>query len=153
MTVIIDGYEVLINENDMHFLSKFKWHIQVKSNTNYVVFNTTLKGRKYKMFRLHRTIMGLENVDWKKFVVDHINGNGLDNRRCNLRIVTLFENSMNRKKSKNNTTGYTGVDFSKSEKKFRARISKYGKRHELGLFNTAEEAYQAYLMAKTKFHR
>ena len=86
---------------------------------------------------MHREIMHPINGMY----VDHINHDGLDNRKCNLRNVTHRENMLNMKKMSN--AGYRGVY--KDKKKFRARIYKNGKTIHLGSFNTAEEAYQVYL--------
>ncbi len=103
---------------------------------------------------MHRIIMnpttGME--------IDHINGDGLDNRKCNLRVCTREENSRNRKLSSINTTGFHGVSISKKEKvnrkkKFTAsiRIGK-GKRLNLGRYYTASEAAHVYDEAAKKHH-
>ena len=85
--------------------------------------------------------------------VDHINGNRLDNRYCNLRHATQPENCQNRGVSGNNTSGYTGVYFEKDNGRWRARISLNGARLlHLGTFDTPEEASAAYLAAKAQLH-
>lgn len=85
------------------------------------------------------------------FVNDHINGNKLDNRRINLRYVTLSQNSKNRKVSKNNTVGFKGVDKQKSG--WRARIAVDKKRIHLGLFKTLEEAAKQYEYAASYYYQ
>lgn len=72
-------------------------------------------------------------------VVDHINGDGLDNRRCNLRIVTPSQNHQNRKVKRTSTTGIKGVELRPSGK-YRVNITVNGKRKHLGLFKTIAEA-------------
>lgn len=80
--------------------------------------------------------------------IDHINRVRDDNSIKNLRACTLSENQMNRKVSKNNTTGYTGVSFMKGKKKFKATIYENSKPIYLGLYDTAKEASEAYELAK-----
>lgn len=89
----------------------------------------------------HRIIMVLcfghipENAE-----IDHINHVRDDNRLCNLRFVTGSENSRNKSVSSKNTTGVTGVYFSKTRKKYRAQIKVNRKIMHLGMFDTLEEA-------------
>jgi hypothetical protein len=84
-------------------------------------------------------------------VRDHINRNRLDNRKCNLRIVSMEVNARNTSLNKNNTTGYKGVTRPSSDNKFHAQISVGNKTYHLGRFDTAEEAYQARLRGEEKY--
>lgn len=85
--------------------------------------------------------------------IDHINGNGLDNRLCNLREITQQQNCQNiRTAPKHNTTGFMGVSYYKAGKKYAAHINLDGKKKHLGYFNDPEIAHQAYLTAKRKLH-
>ena len=88
----------------------------------------------------------------KGMVIDHINHNGLDNRRENLRICTNAENQRNRGKQKNNTSGYKGVDWRKDHKKWRARINKDNKTIHIGYYNIIEEAARAYDAKAKELH-
>lgn len=83
--------------------------------------------------------------------VDHINGVRDDNRISNLRLVTRNDNMRNIKLRCDNTSGFHGVGFNKNSGKFQARIWHRNIRRHLGLFNTAEEAHQAYLAAAKTF--
>ncbi len=77
-------------------------------------------------------------------VVDHIDGDGLNNREANLRTIGFFGNNQNRNTDGLNKYGYTGIWFSKSRNKYCASITANGKRHILGRFDTAEKSGQAY---------
>lgn len=83
---------------------------------------------------------------------DHISLNRLDNRRSNLRVATSSQNAQNKFAYRNNTTGFKGVDFRKSDNKYRARIQIDKKSITLGLFNTVEAAAYEYAIAASKFH-
>ena len=98
---------------------------------------------------MHRAIMEITS----KLQTDHINGNGLDNRRKNLRVCTHQENVINSRKQKNNTSGYKGVGWEKRRKKWIARITKSGKNKYLGQFDTAKQAYAAYCEAAKELHK
>ena len=105
-----------------------------------------------RFYLVHRVVMlmcygfygeGLE--------VDHINHVRNDNRLCNLRFVTRSENNRNKSVSSKSTTGVTGVDFLKAEKKYRARIRVNQEAIHLGIFDTLEEAAAARAEANLKF--
>jgi len=84
--------------------------------------------------------------------VDHINGNGLDNRRANLRPATGIENRRNRRRSRKNTSGYAGVSWDKVNRKWYAYITADGRMRALGRFDTAEEAALARDRAALELH-
>jgi hypothetical protein len=112
----------------------------------YFVYRTPRPERK--TISLHRFIV---NCPAGK-CVDHINGNLLDNRRENLRICTQAENRYNSQKSKSNTSGYKGVSWSNSVKKWRSQIRRNKKNLHLGYYDTPEEAYATYCIASKKYH-
>jgi hypothetical protein len=94
----------------------------------------------------HRIIWTMTNGEIPDdMVIDHINGNALDNRISNLRVVTPSINSRNRKVGKNNTSGKTGVYYYKPKEKWRAHIFTGNTKHALvlGTFDTKEEAIAA----------
>ncbi len=76
--------------------------------------------------------------------VDHINGDRLDNRRENLRACSCSQNLANRGKNKNNTSGFKGVTWSKSSKKWQAQLKLGGKMKYLGVFDVPKDAALAY---------
>jgi len=83
--------------------------------------------------------------------IDHINGNGLDNRRANLRFATPAQNVWNSRRKKS-ASGYKGVYSAKGEKKFGAAIRCNKKRIHLGCFDSAIDAAKAYDTAAKKYH-
>lgn len=89
---------------------------------------------------------------WPTNPLDHINRVKSDNRICNLREVTVTENTQNRSAFRNNKTGFKGVHFDKTSALYRAQIRHMGKLHRLGRFKTPEEAFAAYQQAAAILH-
>lgn len=84
--------------------------------------------------------------------IDHKDNNPLNNRIENLRLATKAEQAYNRSRNKTNLTGFKGVAKKAGESKFSARIRADGKNHHIGMFDTAEQAHQAYCEASLKLH-
>lgn len=103
-------------------------------------------------YRAHRIAWLLANGIWPEGDIDHINGDRLDNRLANLRVVSRQGNQQNMRRapSSNKSTGLLGV--SKSGPKFRANIRIDGSRKYLGTFDTAEAAHACYVAAKRLLH-
>ena len=103
------------------------------------------KNGKIKNHAIHKLVANefIEKLDGKN-CVDHIDKNRLNNIVENLRWVSSSENNRNRSMMVTNTSGYKGVSYHKPSKKYRANIYYEGKKHHLGLFNTAEDAARAY---------
>jgi len=132
------GFTALVDNEDYPILSRYKWYAH--SNKRGHVYPRTWTGKGGQRMFMHAMILGEY-----KGIVDHINGNGLDNRKANLRIATYSENGANRRISKkNNTSGFKGVSWYKPHKKWRAGICFDGKCKHLGYFDSKEEAAEAY---------
>lgn len=101
--------------------------------------------------RAHRIAWVLHHGKWPDDQIDHINGNGLDNRICNLREATNSQNSKNTKKPKNNTSGLIGVHFEKYTQRWRACIKVNYKQINLGRFVNFDEAVFARKEAEKKY--
>lgn len=124
------GKFALIDDEDFDLVSKFKWH--VSGCKNYAI-----SGRREKLIRMHNLIFG-------KMKVDHINGDGLDNRRENLRKCTNSQNMANSKKRIGTSSKYKGVCWCKRENKWSAYIYTNKKRKSLGYFKNQKDAAKAY---------
>lgn len=99
----------------------------------------------YGEYLAHRLAWLYMTGGWPKREIDHINGNKTDNRWINLRDVTTHQNGWNKGMMSTNTTGFTGVYYGKNCKGWRAQ---YNNKH-LGVFVTKQEAYDAYLHARS----
>ncbi len=102
----------------------------------------------------HRIIWFLvTEQDPEDNLIDHIDGNPHNNKFTNLRLASRHQNSCNRKKHSNNTSGLKGVSWHKAVKKWQAYISVENKRISLGYFDSKKEAYAAYCDAAQKLHK
>ncbi len=100
------------------------------------------------LHRAHRLAWLHVHGRWPPEGIDHINGDGLDNRMVNLRECTQQQNNGNRKRlSRHNTSGYRGVTWKADRSKWKAYISRNDRQCHLGYFDTAEDAYEAYCAA------
>lgn len=141
------GYTSNTNEQFFFDLDDYE---QIKDYCWYVSINGYITTRLYnerKQIRLHRLLMNFPD----KMVVDHINHNKLDNRKCNLRICFQKENASNKSKSKNNTSGVTGVCWHKKAKKWHSQIKHNRKNIHLGLFDNFDDAVKARREAEEKY--
>jgi hypothetical protein len=137
---LTQGCVALIDECDADKVLQFNWTVSVnkKRQLAYVRRNVTVRGKTRSVF-LHRFLLDPP----PHLEVDHINGNGLDNRRSNLRLATPAENRRNAKLFANNTTGYKGVRrYSKG--RWYAEIKAESKPIRLGIFDSKEIAARAY---------
>jgi hypothetical protein len=115
------------------------WVSSAPEIDGHVICFSTKVGKK--IIKLHRFIMG----DPAGRIVDHRDGNRLDNRKRNLRVCGLGDNNRNLGISRRNTSGYKGVSFSKRRMKYRAYIHlSGGHQKHLGFFDTPEEAAWEY---------
>jgi hypothetical protein len=137
-------YVALVSEKDED-LANFTWHVQVQKTGTYAKRVTgTVNTRMLHTVVLER-ILGRELE--RHELADHINGDGLDNRRNNLRVATKSQNMQNKRIGSNNTSGYKGVSWANSIKKWVAQIRVNGKTIILGYFDEPESAYEAYCKA------
>lgn len=128
-------------------LSIFKWQARPGRRGCFYAARTKYPGKSYE--GLHRAIMSrvLERPLVAYEIVDHIDGNPLNNLRSNLRLVSPRENVLNSSRRNDNTSGYKGVTFRKDCGLWRARIVRNGKRVTVGYAETAEAAFELYKTA------
>lgn len=139
---------IKVDDEDYKWLSQYKWYC---SNGYAQRYNG--KGERPYLIRMHREIMEYYGYDIRDLMVDHKNGNPLDNRKSNLRVATHSQNLINRGKPVHNTSGYKGVSFRKSENCYEAYITVRKKRIRLGLFDDIIKAAKAYDYAALKYHK
>ena len=138
------GAVLLLDERDAYLLEAFNWFVVPMRNTYYVRRNVARGVVAY----MHRDIM--EPPDG--WVVDHIDGDGLNNRRANLRIATNGQNQANQRLRLNNTSGFKGVSWVPRRQRWHAYINKEGRRSHLGYFTDLEDARAAYAAASVALH-
>lgn len=141
------GIVTVVDDSDYEYLNKFKWCIsQHGHNSKLQKYAHRKPNKQCPHEYMHRAIMDANPGQ----IVDHINGDCLDNRRCNLRIVTHSENMMNAKIPKDNTSGVKGIYWDKRSRKWHARINKNKKTIHLGYFNDLETAKSVRLSAENE---
>lgn len=134
-----DDYERVVS-------SGLKWHAHKDWNTYYARASVIENGKK-RFVLMHRLVLGLEATGYP--LVDHIDHNGLNNTRANMRTATISQNATNRTFGKLKYH-YRGV-IRKNEG-WIARIKKNGKRKILGPYKTEEDAARAYDRAAKELH-
>lgn len=133
-----------VDDQDLWLLSKYEWSIQ-KTTPSYAFRHETINGKNVRIY-LHREILGAT----AGVFVDHVDGNGLNCRRSNIRPCTHAENMRNRKVAKSNKLGVKGVWAKRGA--FAAEIQSAGVRYSLGSYPTLAEAAKAYADAALRLH-
>jgi HNH endonuclease/AP2 domain len=141
-----NDHVTVVDDNDYEWLNQWKWYAWKHRHTFYARRNGRVG--EPSIVAMHIAILspsdGLE--------VDHINGNGLDNRRVNLREATHAQNLWNRGRTCNNTSGFKGVRWDKARGAWRATITAEGREMFLGRFDDILDAARAYDEAATLHH-
>ena len=139
---LTQGKFAIVDDEDFEMLSKFKWCLRLANGKTYA-YRRAKNHEKHpsKTVKMHRFIL---NIVDPKIEVDHIDSNGLNNQRYNIRPCTHSQNLKNRGRQKNNTSGFKGVFWSKNAKKWEASVKVNAKKIYLGLFLIKENAARAY---------
>lgn len=135
-----------VDDSDFKYVSKFKWHVKICKNTVYAA-HAVWAVKRFNI-KMHRLIMGITDP---KIYVDHIDHDGLNNQRSNLRFATHQQNTTNRICRPRGTSKYLGVQKTKYGK-WSASIGNNGSNRWIGTFKDEESAAQAYNDAAIKYH-
>lgn len=135
---ILGNYGVIIDKEDLEKVMQYRWYI-AKNDNGYYAKTNIKEGQKFKSTYMHRLLKDCP----KNRVIDHRNGNGLDNRKCNLKICTQKENTNNQKLSSNNTSGYRNICWNRINKTWDVQI----KHKRIGQYNELKDA----VIARNKY--
>jgi hypothetical protein len=143
---LTQGRVALVDDEDYDFLNQWKWRIYYDKHKYYYAKRTEIRNGRCITIRMHRLIMktppGMET--------DHIDHDGLNNQRYNLRNVTHAQNQMNRNAKANGLSKYLGVCLMRN--KYRARIRVNNRTIHLGCFEKEDEAAIRYDRAAILYH-
>jgi hypothetical protein len=139
-----NGMVATVDDHDHQLVSELNWHAAKNGATYYAYAK-----RSGKTLTMHRLVMGILDAS---DLVDHRDLDGLNNTKANLRICCSATNNMNRKKFKNNTSGFKGVVLDNRDMKWQAQIYANGKRVCLGRYASPDEAHRAYVKAAHELH-
>ncbi len=143
---LTQGKFAIVDEMLLNCFSKYSWYA-ASSGNNFIYAASAKRIRKTKITMkifMHHCVIGMPLN--RKMQIDHINGNTLDNRRENLRIVTVRQNAQNRKYHRDGTktSEFLGVCFHKKSKRWRATLTLNKKSKYIGSFENEIEAKKAY---------
>lgn len=144
---LTQGKFAKIDPEDYIWLAQFRWHCKINKNSIYAVRSITISGRTKRIY-MHRLIVNTPS----HLLCDHINHNGLDNRKANLRNCTIKQNNANSRSAQSASSKYKGVSWNKRRKKWSAYIKKDGIQLNLGSFDNQIDAAKAYDKAAKKLH-
>ena len=130
------GLCAVVDDRDYEWLRHFRWHLSRSGQRHYAVAGTDVASG----MPMHRMI--LKPPD--NLSIDHINGNGLDNRRANLRLATQQQNMWNRRGKRNTSSRFKGVSWKTDQQKWYAAIYVDKQDLHLGRFDDEMEAARAY---------
>ena len=147
---LTQGHKALVDDEDYGWLTEMgPWHAAKDCYTFYARRNVPRPDGRQATVYMHRVVLGLVAGDGIE--VDHWNGNGLDNRRANLRQASHAENQHNRR-SLANASGVTGVWWNPRIGRWQVYIAANGRRHYLGSFADIEDAAAAHAAASINYH-
>lgn len=144
------GMVALVDDEDFDLVGHLRWYASIvnKGSCFYAARHTSRKSEKHMVIYMHRIILNAPSgMD-----VDHINGNGLDNQKKNLRLCNHQQNMCNIRKRKGASSLYKGVHWAKIHQRWVAKIEVNKKIRAVGVFRTEIEAALAYNEAAKELH-
>lgn len=142
------GKTAIIDAGDVPLVAPYRWAARKGKGTWYVMARMRDPDGRVWALPLHRLLLNPPDG----LVVDHINTDGLDNRRANLRLATVAQNNLNSRVRKDCVSGLKGAFFDSRQNRYYSRIKTDEGAKWLGYFNTAEEAAEAYAKASVRYH-
>jgi len=145
------GKATIVDNAWYHVFRQFQWHYTMPTNQNkqgYAARRVSLGHRQSKIMYMHHFIL----PPVQGYVIDHRNGNCLDNRYLNLRYCTVVENNYNSPRRREGQSQYKGVSRAKTAGTWRANIYLEGRQKNLGVFDTEKAAAWAYNVEAQKAH-
>ena len=131
-----------IDKEDLEKIKPFKWF----NRRGYIMAHIYKNGKRTSLY-MHRLIMNVPDGT----EIDHIDGDGLDNRKKNLRFATRQQNAFNQPLNSFNTSGFKGVGWVKARKRWRAILCLNGRDIYLGIFKDKFDAARAYNKGATQY--
>jgi len=146
---LTQGKYAIVDNDDYYGLNRCKWYAARGGRTFYAVRGYRSKTQKKRLtISMHNCIIPVPDG----YIIDHINHNGLDNRKKNLRAATQAQNARNARYPKMNCSSrYRGVWYNRQTKKWRATIVVNRKRKQIGYFKDEIQAAKAYDKAASKY--
>lgn len=147
---LTQGQVAIVDETNYRALAAYKWYAywSPSNKTYYARRNQTEKGGKRVTVLMHRVVLSAQAGK----EIDHINGNGTDNRKTNLRVATCSQNCQNQTAKASNKCGFKGVCLHPRNRNWVAKIMREGRSYHIGVFDTPEEASAAYAEAAKRLH-
>lgn len=133
--------KIIIDKDDFDKVKCYQWHVENSRPSIKYAQASISKGT----IRLHKLIMS------SNLQIDHINHNGLDNRKCNLRVCTNAENNRNKDFKRNPLSGHRGIRYNPKTQSYYVRIMVNKKEISLGAYKTIEDAIKARIRGEEKY--
>jgi hypothetical protein len=145
---LTQGKVALVDDEDFDFINQWKWSACKSGKTYYATRKKRIAG-KDKGFSMHRVLLGIKR---RYIFCDHKDGNGLDNRRANIRISSRRQNQANKDPLPGRTSKFMGVSFRKDTKKWQVAISYRGHSIHLGTYSDEILAAKTYNKVAIEVH-
>lgn len=144
---LTQGYITVVDDDVYEWAKKFNWCVMRRNQLRHVMAHGKATKGGRKTLYLHRIISGAKSGE----IVDHVNGDGLDNRKSNLRICTRRQNTLNQRKHVEASSQFKGVTLRKDKNLWQAYITVSGKRKHLKYWLNEIDAAKAYDAAAKKY--